>query len=106
MCYLFGCGEGGAVRTGAVFGGCGAAGDLVGVWQGLTILFSAQTLQVEGGLQETRVAVELHQVKDLWAHLKQSEIQHLEPKSCSASEYHKKQNKSGSSNDTQFQLML
>lgn len=48
-----------------MFGGCRTAGDLVGVRQGLTIHLSAQTLLVEGGLQEPRVAVELHQVKDL-----------------------------------------
>lgn len=63
--HLFGSGEGGAVGAGAVFGGRGAARDLEGLRQRLTLHLSTQTLLVERGLEEPRVAVELHQVEDL-----------------------------------------
>lgn len=48
-----------------MFGGRGAARDLEGLRQRLTFHLSTQTLLVEGGLEEARVAVELHQVEDL-----------------------------------------
>lgn len=61
--YLFGRGEGGAV--GAVFGGGGTAGHLVGVGQGSSLHFSQHALLVERGLEEACIAVELHQIEDL-----------------------------------------
>lgn len=48
-----------------MFGGRWAAGDLVGVRQRSTINLSPQALLIEPRLEEARVAVELHQVKDL-----------------------------------------
>lgn len=48
-----------------MFGRRWTAGDLVGVWQGEAVHLSTHTLLVEGGLQESGVAVKLHQVEDL-----------------------------------------
>lgn len=65
LCYLFGCGEVGAVGArGAVFGG-GAAGNVVGVRQGPALHLSQHTLLEQQGLEEACVAVEFHQVIDL-----------------------------------------
>ena len=43
----------------------GTAGDVVGVRQGPPLHLCQHTLLVEQGLEEPRVAVELHQVEDL-----------------------------------------
>lgn len=48
-----------------VWGGAAAAGVGPQVWQGLPLALGPQAGLVEGGLHEARVAVELHQVKDL-----------------------------------------
>lgn len=64
-CYLLGCGEVRAVRSGgAVFGG-GATGNVEGVRQGPALHLSQHARLVEERLEEARVAVELHQVIDL-----------------------------------------
>lgn len=63
--YLLGRGEVGAVRSrGAVLGG-GAAGNVVGVWQGPALHLGQHALLVQERLEETCVAVKLHQVIDL-----------------------------------------
>lgn len=49
-----------------MFGGRGTAGDLVRIRQGSAVHLGAHALLVEGGLEESRVAVKLHQVEDLW----------------------------------------
>lgn len=63
--HLFRSGECGAVWAGAVLRGSGAAGDMVGVRQGLTIHFRTYALLVKGRLEESWVAIKLHQVEDL-----------------------------------------
>lgn len=64
VCYLFRCGEVGAVRASAMFGR-GAAGDLVGVWKRTPLNFCKHTFLIQVGLEEACVTVKLHQVKDL-----------------------------------------
>ena len=48
-----------------MLGGSRTAGDLVGVRQGAALHLRQHALLVQGRLEEARVAVELHQVKDL-----------------------------------------
>ena len=81
LCYLFGCGEVGAVGArGAVFGG-GAAGNVVGVRQGPALHLGQHTLLEQQGLEEACVAVELHQVIDLkGGKRREREIKILSPK--------------------------
>lgn len=64
--HLFRSGKCRAVRAGAVFRGRRTAGNLVGVRQGSAIHLSAHAFLVKGGLEESWIAVKLHQVEDLW----------------------------------------
>lgn len=64
-CYLLGRGEVGAVRTGGAVLGGGAAGDVVRVRQRPALHLCQHTLLVQTRLEEPRVAVKLHQVKNL-----------------------------------------
>ncbi len=63
--YLLGCGEVRAVRAGGAVFGSRAAGDVVGVRQRPPLHLCQHTLPVQQRLQESCVAVELHQVEDL-----------------------------------------
>lgn len=62
--HLFWRGHVGVVRADAVLGGR-AAGHLLGVGEGAALHLRQDALLVQRGLQEARVAVELHQVENL-----------------------------------------
>lgn len=75
--YLFWGRDRWAVRACAVFGRRRAAGNLVRIWKWLTVRLSLQTLQVQRGLEEPGVAVELHKVEDLQTrHKKKKDEKH------------------------------